>query len=356
MKENVSSLELHYIVKELQTIVGARIDKIYQPSKNELYIQLYSSKIKKAFLHISVPKVIYLAKNKPEMGDPSQFCLLLRKNIQMGYIDAIEQLGADRIVKLVVSRPEKKFEIFIELFAKGNIVLSIDDRITGVLIGQRMRDRTVRGGVKYDPPKANFDIKNTSLEDFEKLFEEEPNPEKVLAAKVGMGKIYAQEALVVAGVRKDDKINKVKIKALYGAVKSLYDRNINAVGLSGEVFPFEITNLETDTKYGSFSEGIAEVMDITAPVIKSPLEKKREKLMSIIKAQEATLKKNEDQISQATRAGDMIYENYQLISSLLDKIKKMKGQDWKDIKTEILKNDKVADFDLKNKKLTLIMA
>ena len=39
MKASLTSLELHYLVKELQFLVGGRVDNIYNPKKEELILR-----------------------------------------------------------------------------------------------------------------------------------------------------------------------------------------------------------------------------------------------------------------------------------------------------------------------------
>src|SRR3989338_8518179 len=61
MKQELSSLELHRIVAELQTLVGGRIDKIYQPEKGELLFQIYKQGHGKRVLRVMPGRFIYLA-------------------------------------------------------------------------------------------------------------------------------------------------------------------------------------------------------------------------------------------------------------------------------------------------------
>ncbi len=51
MKNELNFLELHFLVKELQDIVGARVDKIYEP--DGFLLQIHKSGAGKLFLRIS---------------------------------------------------------------------------------------------------------------------------------------------------------------------------------------------------------------------------------------------------------------------------------------------------------------
>ncbi len=96
-KPELSAIELKAIVTELQILVGARINQIFQ-IKNEFFIQLH--KKEKFLLRIEPGKLIYLTKHKPEMEEPSSFCMQLRKHLNGQTILAVEQINAQRIVKI----------------------------------------------------------------------------------------------------------------------------------------------------------------------------------------------------------------------------------------------------------------
>ena len=72
------------ISQELQNLSGARIDKVYQPNKNEIIIGLYTNGCNYA-LNICIDSQngrIHLtthAKQNPKIAP--NFCMLLRKNI-----------------------------------------------------------------------------------------------------------------------------------------------------------------------------------------------------------------------------------------------------------------------------------
>ena len=79
MKKELSSIDLIYIVKEIQELVNAKIDQIYQASKKDVILQLHVTGKGKQLLRI-MPGFVYIAKQKPEMPEKLiGFCTILRK-------------------------------------------------------------------------------------------------------------------------------------------------------------------------------------------------------------------------------------------------------------------------------------
>ena len=64
-KGQLASIELYAVVSELQVLINSKLEKVYQPAKNELLLQLYVPNIGKRLLRILAGKVIYLTDFKP---------------------------------------------------------------------------------------------------------------------------------------------------------------------------------------------------------------------------------------------------------------------------------------------------
>ena len=96
---------LHCIAEELSPLIGSRIDKIYQPSRDELVLSfrakggaqrvLFSASADAARIHIT--------ETSPENpAQPPMFCMLLRKHLSGGKLEAVTQDGLERILRLSV--------------------------------------------------------------------------------------------------------------------------------------------------------------------------------------------------------------------------------------------------------------
>jgi len=102
-----SALDYFYLLKELQVLAGARIDQIYHPSKKELIIQFYVPTKGKKILKIIPGKILYLTESKQEHGQPSSFCLFLRKYLKNARVGEIKQLGFERIINVFLETSQK---------------------------------------------------------------------------------------------------------------------------------------------------------------------------------------------------------------------------------------------------------
>lgn len=156
-------LLIHHLVDELKTmLVGGRVDKIFQPEKDELTLTIRGlNKSMSLFISVesSMPYFTLTASKKENPQAPPMFCMLLRKHITGGRIHKIEQLGYERVVLIEIEskndfgEPELK-KLIIEIMGKhSNIILTKEDftiidcikRITPDM----SRVRTLLPGFKY---------------------------------------------------------------------------------------------------------------------------------------------------------------------------------------------------------------
>src|SRR4030042_586488 len=158
MKKELTGLELHYLIQELNLLLGSKVDKVYHPNKRELIINFYLSGKGKEILRVLVPNFIYITEHKQEYPQtPSGFCVLLRKHLENTRLKEINQLGFERIIEFVFEHKQGKRILIFELFSKGNIVLCKEDyTIIATLEVQRWSKRTVKLGVRYEYPKKEL--------------------------------------------------------------------------------------------------------------------------------------------------------------------------------------------------------
>ncbi len=90
---------LYAVKNELQKLIGGRVEKIYQPSREEIVIS-----IRKKKLYISAnagSARVHITQKQPDNPQvPPMFCMLLRKRIGNGRLTAIRQDGLERILFL----------------------------------------------------------------------------------------------------------------------------------------------------------------------------------------------------------------------------------------------------------------
>lgn len=100
-------LNILAITQELNTLLkGARINKIYQPEKDELTLSIRQAELGTVNLLISAnsrwARMHLSSAKKENPRNAPAFCMLLRKYLEGGKIKAIKQLGLERIVHITI--------------------------------------------------------------------------------------------------------------------------------------------------------------------------------------------------------------------------------------------------------------
>ena len=94
---------LYAVKNELQPLVGGRIDKIHQPSREEVIISIRTrSGSKKLYISANAgsARVHITEKSVDNPQTPPMFCMLLRKRLGSGKLLAVRQDGLERILFL----------------------------------------------------------------------------------------------------------------------------------------------------------------------------------------------------------------------------------------------------------------
>ncbi len=159
---------LYHLKNEIASFaVDSRVDKVYQPSRDELVISLRSREgSKKLLLSCNADTArIHFTDYPPENpSKPPMFCLLLRKRLTGAWVTSVEQEDLERIVKINFSGTDelgdkRSYSLIIEIMGRySNIIFVGED---GKIIDSMKRIdesksqiREVLPGVTYvSPPK-----------------------------------------------------------------------------------------------------------------------------------------------------------------------------------------------------------
>lgn len=158
---------LYAVKQELDVLIGGRIDKIYQPSREEIIVSirtrqggfklLISASASSARIHIT-------QMNVDNPMTPPMFCMLLRKHLGGGKLSAIRQDGLERIIYLDFECINELGDIVTvtlacEIMGKYSNIIVINNE--GKIIdsikrvdGDMSRERIVLPGMPYEfPPR-----------------------------------------------------------------------------------------------------------------------------------------------------------------------------------------------------------
>lgn len=351
MKDEISALDLYYLVKEFQVLEGAKVEKIHQKDKSFLFAFHIRSAGKK-LLKISLPGLIYLSEHKEDYAELPGFCGFLRKKLLKTTVMKIEQKGFERILQILFQGKDVSYQVIIELFGNGNlIVCDMNYKILSALENKNWGYRTLRGGVTYEFPPVQTNTLALSKQEFWKNIShsEKESIVKTLAIDFNLGGVYAEELCILAGINKEKK-NLVKADSdkLFSTLQEVLKKNVSPVVVEKQIFPFILTSqpVSQSDKYESFSEAIDAVFakkinNDNQQIFEKKHKDEINKILQIIKQQELALENMKKGESENQKKGELIYENYTLLTNLLSEFNEIrKKHSWAEIK-KTLKNHKV---------------
>ncbi len=133
-------LTTRLVVSELSNVItNSRVEKIYVPNRNEIWLHLHTINRKSVKLLISIDANncrLHLSnenRNNPEKAP--QFCMILRKYLSGAKLLNISQIGLDRIIKLTFENIDDfgdvvSKDLIVELMGKySNVILLDKDKI-----------------------------------------------------------------------------------------------------------------------------------------------------------------------------------------------------------------------------------
>ncbi|MBQ8567728.1 MAG: NFACT family protein [Oscillospiraceae bacterium] len=156
---------LHIIKNELSTLIGGRVEKIHQPSREEIIISMRtrSGGVKLLISASAASARVHITEQPAENPKvPPMFCMLLRKHLNCGRLTAVRQDGLERILYLDFEAVNElgdvvtitlaceimgKYSNMIVINSEGKIIDSIkrvDDEMS--------RERLVLPGMRYQLP------------------------------------------------------------------------------------------------------------------------------------------------------------------------------------------------------------
>jgi len=127
---------LHFLKNEIeQAAVGSRVEKLHQPSKDELVLILRSrSGVKKLLISASAnsPRIHFTEFAPENPQTPPMFCMLLRKHLTGAVLTGVRQEKLDRVLFLDFDCTNEigdktNFSLCVEIMAKHSNIILIDE-------------------------------------------------------------------------------------------------------------------------------------------------------------------------------------------------------------------------------------
>ncbi len=356
----VSALEISVITNGLNGFIGYRIDQFYEIDTNKFRMKL-KGKENVVNLICSLPYTInkteYMEKNEETTAFSSQ----VRKLIDNSIIKEISQLDNDRIIIFSLEK-SNKFNIIVELFGKGNFVIT-DDKMKVLLAYNKQisKDRVVKINERYIPPVTHI-AKN--LDDI--ISDIKKNPDSTIISAIlkefGIGSLYLENILINLGI--DPKAKIFTIDEKIGDIVKEVDTEIkkaksskNAIVYYKDNNPIDYSVVEIK-KYSGLDKkefsGIQEALDAVY-IFERMQESKKSELNPEIEKIEISIKKQknlaielEDEIRKNKSIGEKIFMQMPYINHIIKELRENKHIS-KDALQEISPEIKIISIDLKEK-------
>ncbi|WP_017151215.1 Rqc2 family fibronectin-binding protein [Bacillus bingmayongensis] len=261
----------HEITNSLQT---GRISKIYQPSKYEILLHIRANgKNQKLLLsaHPTYARMHLTNQSYDSPALPPMFCMLLRKHLEGGFIEKIEQIDLERIIQITVrSRNEIGDEslktLVIEIMGRHSNIILVDTKTNNILDSLKHvslavnRHRTVYAGAEYVAPPSQHKINPLQIETQEEFirpldFLAGNMDKQLVGAFMGLSPLFAKEVVKKAGMVNESALS----EAFFTLQKPLqvhqYEPTMITVDGKEFFYLFPLAHLKGDEKtFSSVSE------------------------------------------------------------------------------------------------------
>lgn len=356
----LSSIDVHYAVQELQLFVGAKVEKAYQGERHDVFLHLYCADTKKRNLRF-LPGLICSPVDKPVYPtQPPGFAMFLRKRVCGSRITKIEQVNSDRVIAFTCEyKDSPPLTLIFELMPPGNIIL-VDEtgNIINLLEQVQYKDRSLRARQAYVYPPAPYPITTISTEEFAKHIAASTKESivKTLAMHCGMGGTYAEEACARAEIPKNrNDLSEQENMRVATAVHTTLHQPLLPSGDAQRIYPFPLVSKETTLCNTTFLAAIATLIKDDVSDKETKQQKRmspKTKLQTLIDAQGAQLATLEQSMHDDQRKGELIYENYAPIQHVLETVRHAREKK-QDIKSALAGMKGIVSYNDKNGELTV---
>ncbi len=205
---------LHLVRAEMLPLIGSRVDKVYQPSREEIVIALRGRDGAKRLIlsansvsaRVNITETAF---DNPQQ--PPMFCMLMRKHLGGGRLTDIRQDGLERIIYFDFECLNEIGDIVTNTLAAeimgrhSNIILIRDGRVVDSI--KRVTDdissvRRVLPNIQYEtPPRAErLNLLEVSPEDVWERLKGSPErlAKRLLSVLEGVSPIFARECAYYA--------------------------------------------------------------------------------------------------------------------------------------------------------------
>ncbi|XP_035229231.1 nuclear export mediator factor Nemf-like [Stegodyphus dumicola] len=214
MKSRFSTVDIIAIVNELQKYIGMRVNQIYDVDNKTYLFRLNRYEEKVVLLIESGVRIHTTEFQWPKNPSPSGFSMKMRKHLKNKRLEKITQLGLDRVVDLQFGINEAAYHVILELYDRGNIVLTdYEYTILNILRPRATDSEDVKFVVRerYPVEKVRSSAESFNRDAIETVLNNAKNGDslkKILMPQVHFGPAVLEHVLQKSGFPKNCIINK----------------------------------------------------------------------------------------------------------------------------------------------------
>ncbi len=344
MKEEMSAFDILAMSREMQSLVGGYLDKVFHWDVKNVLVRINTQGQGKKELVLQDMKWLYLAPEKPEVPDmPSQFAVNLRKYLTNTRIAAVHQQEFDRILVLDLEKGPNTYQLIIELFGDGNLIVVSGGRVLNSVYSRKWRHREVRPGLEYAFPPPRFNPLSMDAASFRKAFlGSTSDAVRTLATAINIGGQYAEETCLRAGVDKDRKAKSLspeEVDRLFDSLSLLLQecstrlrpRVVLTDGKPVDVVPIPLLQYGARElkEHETFSDAIHQYVVDREPLSGEKEDPETQRLERQLGQQRAAVEKQLAEARGFAEQAEAIYSDYMGTDALLKKLKDgAEGLNW----------------------------
>ncbi|CAI5445671.1 unnamed protein product [Caenorhabditis angaria] len=224
MKNRFTLVDVIAAVSELKNLIGMRVNNVYDIDNKTYLLKLSRTDEKAVILFESGVKLHQTFHDRPKSQTPSSFSMKLRKHINQKRLTDIKVIGFDRLVELTFGSEDRINKLIIELYDRGNVILTDGDyTILNILRVRTDKDTSVKFAVKekYTYSASNLSQENIqnqkensiNEQDFDEILGRIPEGKteqlvKIIAPLTKCGNPVTKEILARCGLKADLRVER----------------------------------------------------------------------------------------------------------------------------------------------------
>ncbi len=341
MKNSMSIVDVYaWVGRTGKLIEKCYINNIYHSNVNTIVFKLYCKHLSyNPLLIMEAGRRIHLTKyTMPKERKITSLCSALRKHLRRLIIESVELIGWERIVKITIASPKRKYRLYVELLPRGVIVLTDENNVilhtTKTL---ELKDRVISRGKEYKPPPSlSVNPLKANVEEVSKAILKGKDVIRGLVRGLGLPSELAEETCFRMKIDKHSPPKEIPFSTyekIVRIIREIVDEAKEGLGYVVSkntelvtVLPFKPTYLAEEYSLKMFSD-FNEALDLFFTE-----KAKREAATKVAKAKEREIKKLEHSLEKAKelkekysreavnlkQAGSLILKNIDPINKIIE--------------------------------------